>query len=104
MINKFRVRDLIKSSSDLRSGFYNGRVVDRDDPDHLSRVRVEIFNLTEGIPTDKLPWYSVANTPTSSPNSKGGIPSLGSEVVVQFPSDDIYNGLVIAMLESAPPV
>lgn len=102
MFNKVKVRDLIHTPNSL-TGFYNGIVVDRNDPKGLQRVRVEIFNLTKGIPVDHLPWYSVASPVSSHPNSSGVIPPLRSEVVVEFDSDDIYNGVVKYMLESRPP-
>lgn len=69
----------------------------------LSRVKVSIPNLTESIPVEDLPWYAVRQTPTGSRNAHTDIPSEGSEVVVEFPTDDIYNGVVSYTVVSRPP-
>lgn len=102
MFNKAKVKHLIMSTNKL-DGFYNGTVVDNVDPDRLSRIRVSIPCLTEGIESDLLPWYSIANPVNASPNSKASIPPLGSEVKVEFPTNDIYNGIVVYVIVSAPP-
>lgn len=103
MFNPRKVAHLLESSNDLSKGFYNGTVVDNEDPDELSRVKVEIPTLTKGIPIDKLPWYSIKSPPHATPNSKTSIPTLGSEVVVEFMTDDIYNGQVSYIVVSKPP-
>ena len=97
------MKELIGNTNTLKGGFYNGIVVDRDDKDKHLRVKVSIFNLTEGITKDLLPWYTMENTITSSPNASGSIPPQGSEVVVEFPTDDIYNGIVTYKVNSRPP-
>jgi hypothetical protein len=103
MFNILKVTHLLDSSNDLSRGFYNGTVVDNDDPEGLSRVKVEIPTLTKGIPVDKLPWYSIKSPIHASPNSKASIPTMGSEVVVEFSTDDIYNGQLAYVIVSKPP-
>ncbi len=103
MFNINKVSHLLDCRNDLSRGFYNGLVVDTEDPEALSRVRVNIPTLTEGIPTDKLPWYSIKSPIHASPNSKTSIPTLGSEVVIEFPTDDIYNGQLAYVVVSKPP-
>lgn len=102
MFNKYKMAKLVQTRNTLE-GVFNGVVVDRQDTEFLSRVKVSIFNLTEGIATDDLPWYHVEKGAGASPNSQASIPSLGSEVVVVFPTDDVYNGKVSYEIVSRPP-
>lgn len=76
---------------------YIGTVVDNSDPAKLSRVRVEIPELTANIAKDHLPWYPINYSVGfgKSGNLSGLIiPDVGSEVTVIFPYKDIYHGLV----------
>lgn len=108
MLNKYKLKHLLDNSLTL-SGVYNGVVVDTSDPGVKSngapvgRVRVSIPGLTEGIAIDDLPWYSGKQAFDSSPDAKAKIPPVGSEVVVEFPNNDIYNGLVSYVMISSPP-
>lgn len=108
MLNKYKLKHILDSSLVL-SGVYNGTVVDTADPGFkgngapVGRVRVSIPGLTEGIAKDDLPWYSGKQAFDSSPVSKAKIPPVGSEVVVEFPNNDIYNGLVSYVMISSPP-
>lgn len=108
MFNKFKIKDIIDESKKL-SGIYNGEIVDIADPGYkenglpLGRVRVSIPGLTEGIVKELLPWYSSKQNFNSSPNSQATIPPIGSQVVVEFPTNDIYNGLVSYVIISSPP-
>lgn len=105
MYNISKLSKIISESKSLSSGFYKGVVVDNADLEgRLSRVKVSIPNLTEGIETRLLPWYSVKQVPHKTLNSHTIIPSLGSEVVVEFPTDDIFNGMVAYTVVSKPPV
>jgi len=108
MINKYKLHNIILNSFELE-GEYTGIVVDTKDPGFkndgkpLSRVRVSIPELTDGIATDKLPWYLIRQTVNDSPNSQSKIPPVGSSVVVTFPDKTIYNGVVSYMIVSHPP-
>lgn len=108
MFNKYRVKQVIESRNTLR-GFYNGVVMDIDDPGYkndgnpASRVRVAVSGLTKGLETEDLPWYAVKQPFNASPNSQASLPPVGSEVIVEFPDNDIYNGLVSYVLVSSPP-
>jgi len=99
MLNKYKVNDIIQKKH-LRDGIYNGVVKDNKDPLKLNRVRIEIEELTKGIPKEKLPWYCVKNSVTDTPNAGGKIPPINSNVIVEFPDNDIYNGLVSWQLVS----
>lgn len=102
MFNKYKLSNVIQNSRRL-TGFYNGVVVDASDPESKSRIKVEIEELTKGVESDLLPWYVVKQSFNASPNSQATIPPVGSEVVVEFPTDDIYNGLVSYVIVSSPP-
>lgn len=109
MFNKVRLKSLIDGSSDLSVGIYNGKVVAATDPGFkdgsgpVGRIRVSIPGLTEGIPVEDLPWYSGKQGFNSSPNSQAKVPPVGSEVVVEFPTNDIYNGLYSYVIISSAP-
>lgn len=108
MFNKVQLKSVIEDSKNL-SGVYNGTVVSTKDDGYkkngnpISRVKVSIPDLTEGIPVDLLPWYVVKQTFSSAPNTQINIPPLGSEVIVEFPNNDIYNGVCSYVLVSSPP-
>jgi len=109
LINKYKAKHLIESSNSLKYGIYNGVVVDNKDPGYkndgnpIGRVRVVIAELTDGIPVIFLPWYICKHNVSTSPNSQASIPPTGSEVIVEFPTDDIYNGIVSHVIISSPP-
>lgn len=108
MFNKYKVKSVIDNSNRL-SGIYNGKVVNTADPGFkgdgapLGRVQVSIPGLTEGIEDKDLPWYSVRIPVDDSPQAKMKIPPVGSQVVVEFLTNDIYNGLVSYVIVSSPP-
>lgn len=87
----------------LKYGEYNGKVVDNADPKNIGRIRVRVYGRTDKLAIDMLPWYQVNFPPNPSPNAQGGVPPIGSDVVVHFPDGNIYNGLVRYMTISIPP-
>ena len=108
MKNKLKLfRELIDKKQ--LDGTWVGVVVDNSDTGYkdtgkpIYRVRVSIPNLTDGIPSDKLPWYMVAQPPLPSFNSLGRTPHVGSKVLVQFDNNNIYNGIVIGLIPNTPP-
>ena len=104
MLNTLKYMSLTKSNDlKLKDGIFNGKVVDNKDPEKLGRIKVEIDELTKGIDKKYLPWYFIKNPISSSPNAKNNIPQKGTMVVVEFPTNDIYNGLVSWMINSIPP-
>ena len=81
---------------------YTGQVVANDDPKGLGRVKVELQGLTQSLKKDSLPWFHVM-----LPAGLGGstysqmnfaIPQVNTSVVVMFPTEDIYSGIVIGTL------
>jgi hypothetical protein len=108
-MNHLVLKHIIDRNQLLSSGVYNGKVVDNKDPGFpngggpVGRIKVSIPELTEGIPVEDLPWYSGKHNFTSGMNSHGTVPPIGSEVVVEFPNDDIYNGVYSYVIISSPP-
>jgi len=104
MINSRRVEEVLQlSQSKLVNGVYNGVVLDNQDPKLIGRIKVSIPQVTEGIVVGDLPWYSGEHSFMSSPNAQMHVPTVGSQVVIRFPTDDIYNGLYSFILVSEPP-
>lgn len=93
MINVLDIKDAIKSRNSLEGGWY-GTVVNNNDPEQLSRIQVELDDLTKGIKKDDLPWYVIFNSSNSSANSSVSVPRVNSRVVVEFPNGNIYDGVV----------
>lgn len=91
------------TTTTLQYGEYNGKVVDVKDPKKQRRIRVRVYGRTDKLPIDKLPWYQCISPINPSPNQQGGVPPVGSDVVVRFPDNSIYNGKVEYMTISVPP-
>ena len=92
----------------LDLSYYEGYVVNNDDPNHCSRVKVRVQALTskEGqmeLPVEDLPWYPTLQGFGEGGNSGTNIPPIDARVIVIFPTDDIYNGLVISQVTSIAP-
>lgn len=90
----------LKFESPLVGRLHIGTVMDNNDPKGLQRLRVSLPRLTEGLPTEHLPWYSV-----KQPIGVGGgrtssfsVPEVGTTVTVSFYSEDIYAGIVDGIL------
>lgn len=74
---------------------YVGRVVDNNDPRHLSRVRVYVPLIFEGIEEAHLPWSLPSSNVEATPDSGVfDVPKVGSKVSVKFqggsPDHPIY--------------
>lgn len=87
----------------LRGKQYLGIVVNNIDPNHLGRVKCGITGLIEADNDIKLPWVY-----PSMPYFLGGaedkmefsVPELNSELVIEFPYEDIYFGFYKARWHS----
>ena len=101
-MNKIAIKNELIKARSLSSHFWQGTVSDTVDPENHSRIRVEVDNLTEGIPNDKLPWYQTKQPFNSAGNAKTSLPPVASRVIVEFPTDDIYNGIVSFAISSKP--
>ena len=64
-----------------------GIVVDNNDPKKLRRVRVSIAGLLETDDIEKLPWV----TPMNDSPTKFDVPSVGAELIIVFPYNEIYS-------------
>jgi hypothetical protein len=95
-------RDILMEYT-LKNGYFQGTVVDDNDPKQASRVKVQIDFITDEIKVDYLPWYYIEQPLSSSPNSKTDIPKVNSRVIVTFDKEDIMNGIVKCSVVSKPP-
>lgn len=113
----------------LCNNVIEGIVVDDNDPFMKSRVKVYIPDLTcppcdsrivrsdnrssteeeeqlnsdlGHLNKDALPWYSVAYPASSDSNAAKSVPCVNSRVLVEFKDNDIYNGIVVAVIASRP--
>lgn len=84
--------------------FHVGFVTDNVDPLRLGRVKLRIPNLLEFAP-ELTPWF----TPVSSVWFGGSnvsrslwVPDLEDQLVVVFPSRDIYSGFYIGVIPTVP--
>jgi len=102
-MNKARIKDRVVNSKTLSNRIWIGTVVDTQDPDGNSRIKVEIDGLTEGIEKKDLPWYTTAQSFNPASNSQTSLPPVNARVKVEFPTDDIYNGLAEYSVVSVPP-
>ena len=102
-MNKLRIKDRVTQAKTLTGRVWIGKVVDTQDIDGNSRIKVEIDGLTEGIDKADLPWYSTAQAFNPASNSQTKIPPVNARVKVEFPTDDIYNGLAEYSVVSVPP-
>lgn len=79
-------------------------VLDNIDSLKLGRVKVSISGLIEETDTTKLPWVYPRNNyglGGKSDSSSFSVPEIGSELVVQFPFDDIYSGFYVGYWQSS---
>lgn len=100
----------LKIHEALHKGIYRGVVEDINDPLSSGRVRVRIWgihsqneekNLTDGIPTNELPWAEPCiPTVEGGVSKKGffGVPQLNSHVLVIFENGNPLRPIYIGSL------
>ena len=101
MINKELLFNKLRDQKKL-DGTYVGKVKDINDPLKLNRIKIEVDELTKGIKKDWLPWYICEFPVKSTYNATVDIPPKDSYVLVKFPNNDIYNGIVYGMISRKP--
>lgn len=102
MINVFEIKNAVKKRDSLE-GRWLGTVKDNADPAALNRIKVELDDLSKGISTEDLPWYIVLTPADSKSNSGVSLPRVNSRVLVEFPTNDFYNGIVTNSINITPP-
>lgn len=83
------------------SGIHIGTVIDNIDPEKIGRVKVEIEGLTSQLIKEAIPWFNIllpAGLGGSFYTSNFAIPQVNTTVVVVFPDDNIYSGIVVGTL------
>ena len=70
---------------------HKGIVVDNDDPLKLKRIKCVITDILNETDVDSLPWVYQHNGSSGSTTAESCyIPSVGDEVTITFPYNDIY--------------
>lgn len=62
-----------------------------DDPTCSGRVKIRVQGMHDGIPTEQLPWVSMAHSGVTSGSDGGGsisVPEVGAQVRVSFINND----------------
>jgi phage baseplate assembly protein gpV len=82
----------------LSAGAYSARVVDVNDPSHLNRVQIRVYNVDGASNQDAAVWARVA-VPFAG-NNRGAflIPDIGDEVLVIYLSGDSRFPVVIGSM------
>lgn len=82
---------------------YIAEVVSVDDPEHRCRVRVNVYDLFDGIPEDHLPWANFVLPLGSRPGEGTATPvHKGDKVWVRFVEGDTRRPLIIGAAQAAP--
>lgn len=82
---------------------YRGLVVDNNDPQKLQRVKCIIYGIMDG-PLETLPWIYPKNPAGLGARSDVGTmmpPSTNTELVIEFPTEDIYAAFYTGTWQSA---
>lgn len=87
-------------STNIFSRPYKGVVVENKDPKQLRRVKVSVPGLVEGT-VDELPWFHIQSSAGLGGGTDHRIPNIDSEVIVEFPFEDIYTGFVTGFWQSS---
>lgn len=91
------------SHSEQYLGMYPAEVVNVEDPEKRCRVKVNVFDLTDGVPVNDLPWAN-QTLPLGSRPGEGGINPMqkGDKVWVQFVGGDLRRPVVIGASQDSP--
>lgn len=85
-----------------RNGYFQGIVVDNNDPEQKQRIKVEIPNLIEGDPA-LMPWIGPVIRSKFGMTDKAvtvEVPVLDSIVVVEFQDGDPHYGMTVGSLHT----
>lgn len=84
------IKTLFQSHNSELNGFYRQNVVQTNDELKAGRIQVNIYGLTDSIPTSDLPWAEPLFLFAGEDYGDIKIPQPGSEVVVIFEAGNIY--------------
>ena len=84
-------------------GKFNARVVSVDDPEKKCRVKVQVYDHTDGVPTESLPW-AMTSLPLGSRKGEGAVNpvQVGDEVWVEYIGGDSRRPLVVGSAMATP--
>ena len=85
------------------SGRFMGEVVSVDDPEKRCRVKVNVYDMTDGVPVASLPWAMQSLPLGTRPGSGGMVPmQVGDKVWVEYIGKDSRRPLVTGAAMEAP--
>lgn len=84
-------------------GMYPAEVVSVEDPEQRCRVKLNVYDLFDGVPTNDLPWAN-QTLPLGSRAGEGAINPMqvGDKVWVQFVGGDTRRPIVIGASQDSP--
>lgn len=91
------------SHSKTYSGVYIGEVVSVADPEKKCRVKVNVFDVFDGVPIAALPWATFI-LPLGSRAGEGEVcpVQVGDQVWVQFVGNDTRRPLIVGAAQAMP--
>lgn len=95
-------QSLIRNKFNYTNCYFTGTIVGNEDPLGFNRVQVAVDGLTNELSSEDLPWYCLFTSPGSGNNAHSSIPQIGSNVLVRFLDNSVYNGLVEYSISQKP--
>lgn len=91
------------SHSKQYNGVYFAEVTSVQDPDKRCRIKVNVYDIFDGVPVDDLPWANFS-LPLGSRAGEGTINpvQVGDKVLVQFVNGDTRRPFVVGSAQAAP--
>ena len=91
------------SHSKKYTGCYVGEVMSVQDPDKRCRIKVNVYDVFDGVPVDDLPWANFI-LPLGSRPGEGTINpvQVGDKVWIQFVEGDSRRPLVVGSAQASP--
>lgn len=92
----------MNATKDYR-GKFRGQVVSVEDPEKRCRVKVNVFDVTDGVPVSSLPWAMTVLPLGTRKGEGGGVPLRNGDLVwIEFQNGDTRRPVVVGALMEYP--